>query len=86
MSKIRIPINDTFKSGIIKYLVKAEYMLTMDTPPLPLPKLHWCVKFLTSISNWGYNHPYITERQYELVKDIIKVIKSVKLPKTEAPF
>ncbi len=85
MTKTRIPINDTFKSGIIKYLVKAEYMLTIDTP-ISIPKLEWCVKFLTSISNWCYNHPYITERQYELVKDVVKIIKSVKLPKTEAPF
>ena len=85
MNKQRIPINDTFKAGIIKYLVKAEYMLTIDTS-IPIPKLHWCVKFLSSISNWCYNHPYITQRQYELVKDIITLLKSVKLPKTEAPF
>jgi hypothetical protein len=87
----RININDTFRTGIVKYIVKAEYMLTLewntkDTPPLPINKIEWCIEFLKSMANWGYNHTYITQRQYELVKDIIKLLKSYKLPKTEAPF
>jgi hypothetical protein len=85
MQKQQIPINDTFKAGIIKYLVKTEYMLTINTS-ISQVKLEWCHKFLTGMSNWGYNHTYITQAQCDKVKDVINLIKSVKLPKTEAPF
>lgn len=65
------PIPQNFKNGVSKFIIK----LNNSGYLIPPPKKHWCEKVLNGMNEWNNTNPYITQRQVEVVTDVVNIIK-----------